>query len=56
MSRTLTNAHADLEIIATRTARTKSQRTTVTVSKNTHAVSNKIDVRTKKQAWRAETE
>jgi hypothetical protein len=46
-SRTLTNAPADPEIIATRTARVNSQRTTVTVSENTHAESNKIDVRMK---------
>jgi hypothetical protein len=34
-------------IIATRTTRAKSQRIAVTVSKNTHAESKKIDVRTK---------
>ena len=40
-SRTLTNAPTDLEIIAARTARAKSQRTAVTVSENTHAESKK---------------
>jgi hypothetical protein len=46
-SGTLTNAPADPEIIATRTARAKSKRTTVTVSETAHVESNKIDVRTK---------
>jgi hypothetical protein len=47
VTRTLNTAPAVPEIIATRTARAKSQRTTVTVSETTHAESNKIDVRTK---------
>jgi hypothetical protein len=40
-------APADPEIIATRTTRAKSQRIAATVSKNTHAESKKIDVKTK---------
>jgi hypothetical protein len=45
-SRMLNNGPADPEIIATRTTRAKSQRTAVTVFKNTHAESKKINVRT----------
>jgi helix-turn-helix protein len=43
----LHTAPADPEIIAIRTTRAKSKRIAVTVSKNEHAESKKIDVKTK---------